>query len=56
MEFNQSKVEEMCSEPRHAFSELNLLSGNITFMEFHKYLLILINFVIKQVHYDSVKS
>ena len=48
-------------KPRQGFAELNLLSGNITFMEFHKYSLILVNFLIKQVqtiyegHYDSMK-
>ena len=56
------KHSELLSEPRQEFSEFNLLLGNITFMEFHKDLLILINFVIKWVqtifegHYDSVKS
>ena len=56
------KHSELTVRTKTNISEFNLLSGNITFMKFHKYLLILINFVIKHVqtiskgHYDSVKS
>ena len=52
----------LLSEPIPAFAELNLLSVDINVMEFHRYLIILINFLLKCVqknsegHYDSVKS
>ena len=53
---------ELTVETKTRIFKIESTLGNINFMEFHKYLLILINFVIKWVqtisegYYDSVKS
>ena len=55
------KHSELTVETKTSIFRIESTLGNTTFMEFHKYLLILINFVIKRMqtiyegHCDSVK-